>query len=539
MPSQPSEDGHVEKGLIPGLPGGFSRGPGPMNKRLIPKEIVDRFCFYLGPKDASKVRLAHRNWTQSASESLYSTLVVTPSDKSAAHLESVGKSKYAKAVRKIDVNTWLSRVTLSDGMLQNAFEQVAERMTGLKDIVIRFMSTDHSQGVEFRQGLMHTLIFGIFMEDERTRLAEWDLQERTRRLSLMKNEGKTSAEADQESSTAPPVISRLKALSIENLQDVHDDLLVTSPEFKAVLQGLKTLRLGIMCAPQQENSPVNPVYGRAYFFLEALPIFWMNPSLTPCLTSLTLYFPRVTTFHRVGPIEPLIYLGDLHFPNLKTLCLGNYGLWHKDQLNWIFDHKNTLEELSFDICPILYLFYCTSEERKMENLDGRDDVEHAIATDVIYPYHAYPYHYTKVAHGVYSTRVRWADYLQKIDENLGKLKKFWFNSVPYGGPHAILDETVRLREWPLPLIWGRYRAYNREGCSGESIASKISGKDGIEYHPNFNASQDGEDQDTKDEKALRKILRKTKQIDENDAAQMDEYWENIKLERESWKENTC
>jgi len=51
---------------------------------------------------------------------------------------------------------------------------------------------------------------------------------------------------------------------------------------------------------------------------------------------------------------PKLDLRTIHFPQLRTLALGNYTFTHDWQLEWITSHALTLQNLYLDDCPILY-----------------------------------------------------------------------------------------------------------------------------------------------------------------------------------------
>lgn len=56
---------------------------------------------------------------------------------------------------------------------------------------------------------------------------------------------------------------------------------------------------------------------------------------------------------------PRLDLRAVHLPKLSSLTLGHHILHHDRQVDWIISHGDTLRELIFDRCAILYQIGCT------------------------------------------------------------------------------------------------------------------------------------------------------------------------------------
>ena len=82
---------------------------------------------------------------------------------------------------------------------------------------------------------------------------------------------------------------------------------------------------------------------------------------------------------------PHVNLEGVHFPNLKSLALGNFSFYEDKQLDWIIMHS-TLQELYLDNCPILShirmldsdgheFSHCPIPKKDMQR-NKKDDREH-------------------------------------------------------------------------------------------------------------------------------------------------------------------
>lgn len=190
---------------------------------------------------------------------------------------------------------------------------------------------------------------------------------------------------------------------------------------------------------------------------------------------------------------PQFNMEGIHFPNLKSLTLGNFTFYDDKQLDWILSHS-TLEGLYLDDCPILFYIRvfesddefsfsrCPIPESDMQRSENEDgDLEY------IYPR-------------------RWHDYFTAIETGLPRLREFGFGineawsgiSMPFEKEKGIVPALQR----------DRYMAFD----SGIGPCQFLGRRDidSIEYGPaGQRPTCDDEDRD-----ALKALYRKIgKQVD--------------------------
>lgn len=110
---------------------------------------------------------------------------------------------------------------------------------------------------------------------------------------------------------------------------------------------------------------------------------------------------------------PHVKLDGIHFPNLKSLTLGNFSFYEDKQLDWITSHS-TLQELYLNNCPILFHIVMNDSEQELSRCpkdksgmqrNGDWKLEH---------------HYPR----------RWYDYFVAIEKGLPHLHHFRFGINP-------------------------------------------------------------------------------------------------------------
>jgi hypothetical protein len=196
---------------------------------------------------------------------------------------------------------------------------------------------------------------------------------------------------------------KLDGLVINNLQD-HTPI-YDNDDFVAVRSRLKKLALNI-ATETNEYSPERDIDMAAIhkMFNDDLLEHWLKP-LQDQLTHLTIYCDAY------WGVWPRCDLRTVHFPQLKSLTLGNFSIVHDWQVDWILSHGSTLEELHFDDCPITIALRLFPEQCRanfpelMTDTDDRDpeDLREYIKDDV---------------------SLRWHDVLPRFQARLPHLKSF-------------------------------------------------------------------------------------------------------------------
>lgn len=214
------------------------------------------------------------------------------------------------------------------------------------------------------------------------------------------------------SSGQPP--PKMSQLSIENLQGCADDCLARSKDFHAVMSQVRKLELQIVTEDVDGNGSTPTNLGKKElhtFFGQKLAEHWLEPTRKH-LTHLKLYARDMY----------LGYLPRCHlpfFPILKTLLIGGMSFTSDSQLDWILQHKRTLEELKFDNCTIVIGVRIPST-LDSSNYPIEPLFNSSVTGSILQP-------------SSFSYNMRWHDYFKRLANELPALRSFrcgfgdWYN----------------------------------------------------------------------------------------------------------------
>ncbi|CAG8116993.1 unnamed protein product [Penicillium salamii] len=268
----------------------------------------------------------------------------------------------------------------------------------------------------------------------------------------------------------------IQDLGIRNLQADNPKDPKTLAKMGKVLSGLLSLRLSITSETNDAAPEHDLEYPEIRKFFKELPSTWLSPA-APSLQHLSLCSREYSGFY------PDLDLTNLFFPRLKTLSLGNFCFFHDGQIDWILKHGDTLEEIYFDDCAILYDFGMMEE-----NVDAcalpRDTLVRREGDESLYG----------------SFEKRWHHIFDLFAEKLPKLRHFrigrsdWSPDIPF--------------EQERDIKVGLY--YNRYMCcyDGWGPSSYMEGEDPKELAKLENEWRPSPECDDEDRAALRKLLAK-------------------------------
>ncbi|KAF2870040.1 hypothetical protein BDV95DRAFT_608063 [Massariosphaeria phaeospora] len=202
------------------------------------------------------------------------------------------------------------------------------------------------------------------------------------------------------------------------------------------LSGLHSLRMSLVHEQSLGENGTTLKEGDCLTCFQIFPTNWLKPTAQN-LKHLTLYADLPFGFF------PKLELRDIHFPQLRTLALGQYVISHDWQVDWIISHHATLYELYLDHCSILFqighsskaglneegYFHddkksaCTSthdglwQESVWYSLDPTDDGWSQSTKEEIY---------NAVTFASFGTR--WHDVFDRFSRSLPRLRTFRFGS---------------------------------------------------------------------------------------------------------------
>jgi len=169
-----------------------------------------------------------------------------------------------------------------------------------------------------------------------------------RRQEILELVFKAMADANANAVAAGEGSRRVRSLTIQHLQNVVQDELVESEDFKSVLAGLEELHVSV-CTEYDDAAPECSLEkAEVRTFWPRFTQKWLQP-LAPRLRALSIYGDTL------WGVIPTWDSRALHFPKLKSLALGNYTLAYDWQVDWLAKHE-TLQSLSLDDCPIAHYF---------------------------------------------------------------------------------------------------------------------------------------------------------------------------------------
>ncbi|OQE05723.1 hypothetical protein PENVUL_c022G09072 [Penicillium vulpinum] len=422
----------------------------------LPSELLARTFSYVNQSSLKSLRQSCRFISQLATDQLYRTVRLQPSKTSQNRLQEILNNPSLRRVpRKIYIDTVDESLNYDDEEEQkwpqgweNLVSQVKE-LPRLNAAVLCFDkgftsdSTDHDylhyedfpQTPQFRFQAMHKL------------------------FSLL------------ESLRHP-----IQDLGIRNLQADNPKDPKTLAKLGKVLSGLLSLRLSITSETNDAAPEHDLEYPEIRKFFKELPSTWLSPA-APSLQHLSLCSREYWGFY------PHLDLSNLFFPRLKTLSLGNFCFFHDGQIDWILKHGDTLEEIYFDDCAVLYDF-CMMEENVDACALPRDTLVRREGDESLYG----------------SFEKRWHDIFDLFAERLPKLRHFrigrsnWYSNIPF----------EQERDIKVGLYSNRYMC-----CyDGYGPSPYMEGEDPKDLANIENAWRPSPECDDEDRAALRKLLAK-------------------------------
>lgn len=324
----------------------------------LPVELQRQCLEALDVSTLKSFRLVSRPISWLATELLFSTLSLQPCDESAENIRHVVENeKLRLLVRTIVFNTSddpygsLYEEQGASPKPNFDFEQCLEKMTcfdNLREVRLKFARLCATPG-------HWPSLFGLEVVENiefRTRI----LRQTFRPLAKAIREGE---------------LTFFDTLTIKNLQDHVAPEIYTSEDFATVLGKVRKLHLCI-ASEISESSPEDNIDfpGCHDMFNDDLVEHWLAP-VKQQLTHLSLY----ATDCRWG-FWPFCDLRGTHFPNLRSLSLGNHTIALEWQIDWILSHADTLKELYLDDCPII----CVAKMAKEEVAPHWPDLEPIQAT---------------------------------------------------------------------------------------------------------------------------------------------------------------
>lgn len=245
--------------------------------------------------------------------------------------------------------------------------------------------------------------------------------------------------AIQDRADEHPSASRVRSLTIENLQNAPLMGFTTSSPFKSVMTDLEELHLHVAVeyaefgGPDQDLERIERVHFEPY-----LVEHWLAP-VAHQLTSLSL------SFTESWGTAPGTFRGDepLNFPRLKTLSLGNFVASHHDHFNWVL-RQASLQRLLMANCFLASHLQATESEVAKWKIPTHDWQRHPAGS----------YGFDDEYDCTFTFPGTWATVFDKMRSSLTNLREFGFSYSR--GETQFRDSETR----PTELHKARYIAFD-------------------------------------------------------------------------------
>ena len=296
---------------------------------LLPVELK-RLCVGSLDDDADalkQLRLVNHEIGALATEVLFHTAVLNPTDDSAKILAVLVHSKFRRDVKCVIINDFNFEAEEYD--LDESPEEL-EVTESYSEALASLCKFENLQELRLKFAVDCAAELDDSYDDG-TRPVSQTVEYRSTILSII--------------CKAIEGLEKLRNLSIRDLQDHMDRQILESESFRSIKGRLTSLHLQI----NTEDHVYASDYAASHRgFSVDLPELWLMPVL-PHLTRLTLY--SYTCMWGLYPFVDFRKIGT--FPCLESLSFGNWTIAHDWQIDWILSHGSTLKELLFHDCPII------------------------------------------------------------------------------------------------------------------------------------------------------------------------------------------
>ncbi|KAK7417659.1 hypothetical protein QQX98_004480 [Neonectria punicea] len=253
-----------------------------------------------------------------------------------------------------------------------------------------------------------------------------------------------------------PNQTKIRSLTIENLQNLPLPELTSSELFQSVTKDLRQLHLHVTQEYNERGPDYDIYFAELVQFEPYMHKHWLSP-LADQLTSLSLYFDECW-----GTMPGTFNGHGLVFPQLKTLNLGSYAISHDDHMDWVLA-QTSLQSLRLDRCFIVSHIRTEADKVVEWNISTADWEKLPMGA----------FAFTRSTDAVYHYPGTWESVFDKIRTRLPNLVDFQFHIAKWRGAVGFDDPS------PLPteLSPRRYIVFDIGLCPSRWIeANNISGE---------------------------------------------------------------
>ena len=361
----------------------------------LPHEILLEITGHLGTDELKNTRLVSRELNEAATETLFKTVRLRPTDDSIERFEKISKVSrlgiYTNCIVIetfpdicFDSQSWDNNTDDFEdwelpGAFTPSFDALSKAFPAATAVELKFSADVVNNSNTLWKGSREPPetrgeILEAFFQSLAARLKDKDLR-------------------------------KIDSLTIVNLSDYAHDELTLSDDFLEVLRSLTELHLHI-AIEGESASPENEINEPEFRdFMPHLRNRWLKP-IAGRVTALSLYCENYW-----GAI-PRLNVTGLEFPKLRSLALGNYTFAYQSQIDWLTS-LTSLEVLILDDSPLVVLLGLAHDFISDFNIDMSG-------------WRSLPLENAHYIVRVCGNLVPWSDYFDQIRSRLCNLKSFQF-----------------------------------------------------------------------------------------------------------------
>ncbi|KAF3394485.1 hypothetical protein F1880_005319 [Penicillium rolfsii] len=295
----------------------------------LPSELLARTCSYVDLSSLKSLRQSCRFMSQLATDQLFKTVLLQPGETNQNRLQEILSNPNLRRIpRKIYIDTVDESIdyeTSKEQKWPQGWDTLVPHVKDLPRLNAAILCFD--QG--FTSDHKGSESYYVMNFPQRPRFRFHAMHEFFSLLESLQH----------------PV----QHLGIRNLQADNPKDPELLAKIEKVLSGLLSLRLSITSETNDACPEYDLEFPEIRKFFKELPSIWLSPA-APSLQHLSLCSREYSGFY------PHLDLSNLFFPCLKTLSLANFCFFQDSQIDWILKHSDTLEEIYFDDCAVLYDF---------------------------------------------------------------------------------------------------------------------------------------------------------------------------------------
>ncbi|KAK3332698.1 hypothetical protein B0T19DRAFT_353718 [Cercophora scortea] len=354
-------------------------------------EIIDNIIHQVPePGDLKSIRLVSKDLDAHARRKLFREVFLKPIDATISRWNSTADQPALSQVPRLAVIH--TRENVEDEQDRSEYPRPGEAFRAALAALSKFPKVD-SLELTFTPECHGPESFLDVPEDhwQRLEILEWVFQAIKDRMDV-------------------PGTSKIRSLTLRNLQNFPYDGFPDSELFSSVMQQLEELHVGLIQEYNEHGPDGDYDEDELLTFPPHFCSKWLQP-IAPNLKALSVYSKVDNWGCFPGYFDP----SAIVFPKLETLSLGYYTIAHDDDLDWLLNNCKSLTTLVMHNCMIARCMLFDDSNIESWKVSTRD-------WQVVRRSDEY-------AHAEYMYNGRWSAFFDKIATALPNLREFRFDYI--------------------------------------------------------------------------------------------------------------